>query len=203
MGCFGYICRHCGKNIREGEIAHLTHVRHDKVLGEVVGHYDSYGGVVEDNYFHKDNNDTVNSADEICKSCFDCKDTYKGKTVEIEGRRYTLGLLYGEIISVSHWINDEYAEGLAKALGTASVIIDAAMKIADIRDRHDCDYYKASELANSIMDELPAIEQSTYSGIIAYHEKCYQIAKRRGTLSNVPSDDDPNQSWGKPRKAFI
>lgn len=52
MGCYGYICRGCGSNIRGdyhdgGERAVMIHVRHGKELGRVEGHYDEYGGVVE------------------------------------------------------------------------------------------------------------------------------------------------------------
>ena len=83
MGCYSYLCNHCGKNLRGGEQVHLIHLRHGKILGEAEGTFDAYGSVVENKGF--DNavfnkwdgvpKENPNSHDEVIKSCFDLEDS--------------------------------------------------------------------------------------------------------------------------------
>lgn len=83
MGCYSYICNHCGKNIRGGEQVHLIHLRHGKVLGEAEGTYNMYGSVEEDYGFNNavfDKWDGVdksdpNGHDEVMVSSFDLDDS--------------------------------------------------------------------------------------------------------------------------------
>lgn len=75
MGCFGYICSVCETQIvgdchAGGELCRLQHIRDDEVIGEVIGHYNEYGGVIEDETYRNDDDDNPNNHDEICKSEF-------------------------------------------------------------------------------------------------------------------------------------
>lgn len=58
------------------------------------------------------------------------------------------------------------------------------------------------DLIRAEWDNLPRIEMDGYSGIVAYHSSCYKRAMRKKTFNLVPSENDPNQSWGKIRKRF-
>ena len=49
---------------------------------------------------------------------------------------------------------------------------------------------------------LPKYVPETYSGIIAYHANCFRIAMKKNTFKLVPSEDDPMQGGGQPRKRF-
>ena len=83
MGCYSYICNHCGKNIRYGEKAHLIHLRHGEIIGEAEGTYDSYGSVEENEGFDNAvfnkwdgvNPADPNSHDEVMISSFDLPDS--------------------------------------------------------------------------------------------------------------------------------
>lgn len=205
MGCFGFICKHCGKNIREEELCHLIHIRDGEILGEAVGHYNSYGGVEENDIFFKDN-DTINSSDEILDSMLYMSTSYRGKCIQLEGELYNSRLIYGLATSASGWFrhnfDEEFINKLIKETKTPKEIVDIAQK-ASKEDDPVVRSYVISGLVNELMENLPESVMDKYSGLIAYHEKCYNIAKKKGTLSKVPSDDDPNQGGGKPRKSFL
>lgn len=40
------------------------------------------------------------------------------------------------------------------------------------------------------------------SGIVAWHKKCYDEATEEQCNDLTPSEDDPDQSWGRIRKRF-
>lgn len=85
MGSFGYICKGCGSNIRGeavlgGEKCVLIHVRHGKELGRVEGHYNEFGGVIEqkslpERFKFMGNFPQANSAREIGISEMDLPDS--------------------------------------------------------------------------------------------------------------------------------
>lgn len=137
MGCFGYICKGCytpinGDCFDGGENAILIHVRHGKEVGRTQGHYDEYGGVIEEENLPEEqkfrgDQDGINGHNEICKSEFDLED--------------------------SIYANED------------------------------------KKLDN-------------YSGIAAWHVKCYEEASDRKRNNLKPSKSDPNQSWGKVRDRF-
>lgn len=85
MGCFGYICPVCNTQIvgdcfKGGELCRLKHVRHGKVIGETVGHYNEYGGVMEDPDFRSSRSSKkkhANSHEEIFSSEFSQEDSFK------------------------------------------------------------------------------------------------------------------------------
>lgn len=89
MGCFGYICKGCGTPIigkssdDGGESCIMYHVRHGEVLGSVEGHYNEYGGVVEqenlpeyEKFRGEEDAGHHNSHYEIHKSEFGLEDSY-------------------------------------------------------------------------------------------------------------------------------
>lgn len=80
MGCFSYICPHCGMNIRESEKCVLIHLRHSKILGFTQGHYNSYGSVDEEDlnsrYGYRNDVGGENCQDEIWKSEFQLEDSF-------------------------------------------------------------------------------------------------------------------------------
>lgn len=86
MGCFGYVCKGCGTPIRGncytgGEKCVLIHVRHGEELGCVEGHYNEYGGVIEQEGLTEDirfmgSGEGINSHSEICESLSRLEDSY-------------------------------------------------------------------------------------------------------------------------------
>ena len=79
MGSFGYMCPVCETSIRGncgtgGELCVLIHKRHGKEIGRIVGHYNEFGGVMEDedyrghNATYRNGEINVNSHKELCKS---------------------------------------------------------------------------------------------------------------------------------------
>ncbi len=83
MGCYSYICNHCGKNIRGDEQVHLIHLRHGKIMGEAEGTYNCYGSVEEDEGLDNAVFDKwrdvpktdPNCHDEVMRSIFHLKDS--------------------------------------------------------------------------------------------------------------------------------
>lgn len=49
---------------------------------------------------------------------------------------------------------------------------------------------------------LKEVTRESFSGIVAYHSICYRKAIKDGTFNLIPSELDPNQSWGNVRKKF-
>lgn len=54
MGSYSYICKECGKPLKGdccngGDNCVLIHIRHSVVEGFTKGHYNEYGGVIEEN----------------------------------------------------------------------------------------------------------------------------------------------------------
>lgn len=63
--------------------------------------------------------------------------------------------------------------------------------------------YKSDNIFKRGFDSLRPVVLDSYSGIVAYHKKCYNQAIKQGTFNLVPSEYDPNQSWGRVRKKYI
>ena len=51
--------------------------------------------------------------------------------------------------------------------------------------------------------KLERVKLDKYSGIVAWHSKCYNRASEEEKKDLTPSLPDPDQSWGKVRKQFI
>ena len=193
MGCFGYICKGCGTPVRGdcfngGELCHMKHVRHGEVIGEVTGHYDEYGRVIEQD---KDQPgafrgyvDGPNSHREICKSEFDFEDS-DGSHLNymriIDGERIS----WDTFLSIRHfeiYIKfKDHAEGMESAL-------------TELEKSHDA--------LREEFDSYPKVEREIKSGIAVWHKKCYDKATDEQRADLTPSAPDPDQSCGKVRKKF-
>ena len=184
MGMYGYICKHCGQSIRGGEIAHLIHVRHGEVLGECSGHYNSYGGVEENPIFdrwEKIADGSPNCHDEIMLSMFDLPDSAERTPDAIPSK-----LMDGKPVS--------FKDAMFKMYGTRSIFeLPDRGSLETLRDEYEA-------LPDNQTIVLP---EKRKSGVVAYHEKCFCIAKKKNKIDLTPSEGDPNQSWGEPRKKFI
>lgn len=96
-----YSCNGCGLWIRSGENAVLKHIRHGEVLGEAAGHYDSCGGIIEDETYRNDDRNSLNCHDEIWKSEYQCCDSIQfGDT---EGPVRSEGAAKGHGSGVEAW----------------------------------------------------------------------------------------------------
>ena len=62
--------------------------------------------------------------------------------------------------------------------------------------------YKSDNIFKRGFDSLKPVVLDAYSGIVAYHKKCYNQAIKQGTFNLIPSEYDPNQSWGRVRKKY-
>lgn len=190
MGCFGYICKGCGTPVNGNELCIMKHVRHSEVLGEVVGHYNEYGGVIEqegrENAFRSEGDNDPNSHYEICQSEFSMNDSredrelrmYKGKKVDI--RLYQLDR-DNEILD--KWVNNSSDEANAEIRHIGSKEFEEECK----------EEFKKLQLAP---------QPETHSGIAAWHKKCYDEATEEERNNLAPSDLDPEQSWGEAREEF-
>ena len=86
MGSYSYICKECGKPLKGdccngGDNCVLIHIRHSVVEGFTKGHYNEYGGVIEENAlpeserFDGPENTSINGHSEIHHSEFRLKDS--------------------------------------------------------------------------------------------------------------------------------
>ena len=162
----------------------MKHIRHDKVLGEVVGHYDEYGGVLEQDW---QNDADINSHYELCQSEFDMDDSRVG----IELRIYKGIAMDADLHRLSYG-NDVLDKGIE---GTTDEAIEAVRYINSQEFIDECE---------ASFKELPlAPRPKTHSGIAAWHKKCYDEATEKERNDTTPSEQDPDQSWGEPREEFI
>lgn len=188
MGCYSYICNHCHGNLRGGEKVHLTHVRHGQVLGEVEGTYNEYGSVKEETTFDKWDgvpSTDPNCHDEVMASCFDFKDSAQLELQEqvriYEGKEYDF-LAFVDMKCMEN--PDKYSS--SKWWPHPS--LDWYIRDQFIPEFEALEYAKGFEPA---------------SGVAAYHARCYDVAKKKGTLTMTPSKSDPDQGCGAARKKFL
>lgn len=248
MGCFGYICKHCGSSIRGdcfsgGEHCVMIHVRSGEEVGWVDGHYDEYGRVIEQEGMDEElkfrgDGKGVNSHNEICNSEFRLEDSYSkvselkiynDKRVTFE--RYCKEIISADIQKVNYDITslpyyslikkeidktdvptlDEYIEKYQ-----AFMSLNTEDKGNALIEQYHLDFlakliievimhklYKSDNIFKCGFDYLEPVVLEAYSGIVAYHKKCYNQAIKQGTFNLIPSEYDPNQSWGKVRKKYI
>ena len=190
MGNYSYVCRGCGKSIREGEKAHLIHLRHSEVLGEAEGPYNGYGGVDGDLVFDRHGEESVGSPcchDEIIKSSFHLDDSYSDCR---KGEKH-LKMLNGKPISLVEFGKKMHEENPVDYPHAETRPFEWDWDLQELCK----EAYEALEDA-----ELP----NTHSGVLAYHAVCYHKLVDAGKpLSEKPSESDPNQGWGEPRAQFM
>lgn len=230
MGCFGYICKGCGTPINGdcftgGEKCILIHVRHGEILGKTEGHYNEYGGVIEDPTFRNDDESNPNNHKEICSSEFDFKDSildefrvkrlYKEKEVdwftylqtivreELENHGYILDFCsFYDIISEE--TKEEYLSVFQESTlfnGKKDAVYHQRLfyiAYFDLERNHDWRYKVEEDFL-----KLPlANTTGNFSGTVAWHSKCYHSATEEERNNLMPSFRDPNQASGKVRKKF-
>lgn len=225
MGCFGYLCKGCGEQIvgdscNGGELCVLIHVRHGEEMGRTVGHYDEYGGVKEDSVWRKC--DGVNSHEEICKSEFMLEDSYnksdKKHIYNGEECSYYIYIkrLVNEVMTYCEYdINKSRFKDLLteNELSRYNEIYEELLTLTDDGDilkkkarlRIELEMALENSQAYWVIHEefikLPVPELQEYSGIVAWHKKCYDESENKDDL--IPSEHDPNQSWGEPKEEFM
>lgn len=226
MGCFGYICKGCNTSIigdcfDGGEKAILIHVRHGEELGRVEGHYNEYGGVIEQKDLDEDdkfrgNGSGINSHDEICESELRLFDSYEKV---IEKRRFN-----GQVITYENYlalklmedakltdirkskyfpfIGDYMQNVIIEKLESGDTVEEEMARIrfmgADLM--YHTNIWKLPDYEEFLALEPPNLE--SYSGIIAWHSLCYENATEEEKADLTPSKSDPNQSWGEVRDKY-
>jgi hypothetical protein len=209
MGCFGYICKGCKTSIRGdcntgGERCILIHVRSGKEVGRTSGHYDEYGSVAEDKTF-RTSELSLNSHDEICKSELFLPDSFRG-----EGKRCYKGVavnrdqLYHAVIQ-THKIKLKIEKDNARQDCRDSKITKKEMDgILDKLALRECELEVSVDIrkeVSELWEILPRAQGVIYSGIAAWHHKCYKETPEQ-QQDLTPSVSDPDQSWGRIRKEY-
>lgn len=224
MGCFGYICKGCGTPIigecfDGGEKCVLIHVRHGREIGRTEGHYDEYGGVVEDPVFRSTDDSNPNGHNEICKSEMEFADSYFNLILNREYRGEVMPFYSYVEKSVKNELKEndgkwedctfyDYLPDKIKhcILGLSSMSFKNSpggqdiMKICE--DMAIEALIKEYKYEKTYM-ELPIPHRKEYSGIVAWHSKCYHNASKAEQENLMPSERDPDQSCGEVRKEFI
>lgn len=207
MGNFGYICKCCGKNVRTGELCVMKHIRHSEVLGEVTGHYDGYGRIMEEETKEirfRGNNDTINGHDSICESEFDMEDSltefvervYKEENINFFDFKtkciFEILMLFeddvdetGFIAKIKKYTSENPDE---KFLAKKTKYLKSNQFVHDCKEK---------------FERLPLVVHSTYSGIAVWHKKCYDETTEENKADVYPSKQDVHQSWGEPRKQYL
>lgn len=180
MGSFGYMCPGCGKNVRAGELCVLRSVLHGEVIDQVVGHYDEYGSVEEENAFD-------------VKKSGDYQFHHEDSSYKIETSRVHDGKL---IDSFWYWAgkNERYHE--------ESINVLNRMRAGEVVT----DFPKPIKYEDAVAEwrELPKPDWSfARSGVSAYHKYCFDRLSDEEKAKNIPSRSDPDQSWGRPRKKYM
>lgn len=248
MGCFGYICKHCGTPIigsctdEGGEKCILIHVRNGKELGRVEGHYNEYGGVSEEEHLDeklkfRGEENPINSHYEIHQSEFGMDDSYliiadkkiyNGKEVnfqkfykekykkDLKNINYDISKLsYFDIVNTIIKKSDSLTELFYKyqtAYGKYLCINNEKEKtfleynmdiyLDIIFDESIWIFFEGNNDFTKEFNNLENVTREHYSGIVAYHSKCYHKAIKEGTFNLIPSKQDPDQSWGEVREEY-
>lgn len=216
MGCFGYICKGCNTSIRGncfsgGEKCVLIHVRNGAEVGRVEGHYDEYGRVIEqanlpENEKFRGNSDGINGHRAICESEYRLVDSY-GKLEEMR-------VYKGKIVDRSGYFRMLASEIMANNLQSEFIpkLSDVDTRILNEREPGMMqDFYTEFAIQNYLETDReywqrflrlrkPKLEK--YSGVVAWHSKCYKDATDAEKQNMIPSKSDPNQSWGRVRKKY-
>jgi len=190
MGCFGNICKGCGTPINGncqtgGEKCVLIHVRHGKEVGRVEGHYDEYGRVIEqeglpEEDIYRGDNDGINGHSAICDSEFSLDDSYC--------RLLELRIYKGQ--EIPHW---EYTIIVKRELS----LLHGTAEAERIWNENESNGVYERQFA-----ALPTPTRECYSGTAAWHSLCYHQATSEAQANLLPSETDPDQSWGRVRKKF-
>ena len=234
MGSFGYMCPVCETSIRGnfgegGELCILIHKRHGEEIGRTEGHYNEYGGVVEDKYFRSDEETDAsgkqnrNTHSYICQSEIEMPDSNAFGKVHFlpDGERFDASFAsYGtdgffkmdrRFESFRAGYTDALREQVArlekgkklfyKNCGNEQSLTkeEQEMIIAYLK----FDHKTAPELSQYLIDwirNLPKLVPA--SGTTAVHKKCYDSLSEEEQKALPISKHDPDQSWGGVREEY-
>lgn len=234
MGSFGYMCPCCKTSIRGessfgGELCVLIHKRQGKEIGRIIGHYNEFGGVVENedyrghNATYRNGEINLNSHKEICKSEMDLEDSNAfgsmhvlpgGKPLDRSHAAYNAtwflsfesrfeSFKEGYPLSVCNKA-DDLRRG--RELWFKHFTSDEALNEEDKKLRTaflDADCELDAEMKGYMVNWIASLPQLIpTSGTVAVHKKCYDALSVEEQLALPISKHDPDQSWGKVRKKY-
>ena len=224
MEPFSYLCRHCGKSILIGSEAHLLHVRHGKVIGEVEGKYNGQGTVEKETIFGA--GWQISYGEKTVEIHLDLD--YEERDIKLQllrdsqnkQRNFRLNMEEGDMENINSFHNIQLSSGY---------YLDSAHPREDLMKKRlfqgiPCSLYEfaiemtgrdGTPLKEKLMwaesiDELKSylreaesgyynlpknhsfIKPFRKSGIVAFHKRCFEIAKssKKG-VPLTPSSDDP------------
>ena len=211
-----------------GEKTIMIHVRHGEELGRVEGHYDEYGRVIEEegldeNTRFRGDKISTNSHKEICESEFRLKDshyrlsqlkTYKERECDFSGFvaamvREGLAVKIKDFIMTPTFklISEDLQNRLLTRVnelnesGIGEELLLCTSEIYHYETEIFDELYN-NEVIRTTFNNLERVKSETYSGIIAWHSVCYKKATDEEKANLMPSDSDPNQSWGRVREKY-
>ena len=215
---------------RGGEKCVMIHVRHGEEMGRVEGHYDEYGRVIEqegmdEELVFRGEGDGINSHYEICKSEFDFEDSYhqmvnkrifNGKIVT--GRNFLEEMVKDELkkhnycpkkCDFYYMLSNEEQKAIDTCYNTYLALrkiknevgLSAARELVVYHCRLACEHC-LTQYYYQKFKRLKQVKIDKYSGIVAWHSKCYKQATEEQKRDLTPSKSDPDQSWGKVRKMY-
>lgn len=192
MGCFGYLCSVCNKQIvgncfTGGEHSILIHKRHGLEVGRTVGHYNEYGGTLEDELYRSDKVAGPNSHDEICDSEMSLADSKS-----FHGRKMVRGTSVPISDMKSHYVQHLEMRLSLEALKNGSF---EDYDFPDIWSQWDQPEYEHEKKFQEYLDSFEDVE--SLSGTVACHFLCYQALSEAEKGDLKLSESDPDQSWGK------
>lgn len=220
MGCFGYLCKGCGTPINGdcfsgGEKCILIHARHGIEIARVEGHYNEYGSVIEQNDLpeherFRGNSDGLNGHKEICNSEMYFEDSYLGLSEKRVYRNQELTYLeFARLFRTEIELIDPFQHPKYRKIDVNKrkeihdklrLDPDGAVRMARM---NLWEYLYTEGIYEAEFVRLGFPKREKYSGIVAWHSLCYTKASEEQRVALIPSDSDPNQSWGPVRKKYI
>lgn len=120
--------------------------------------------------------------------------SYSNKTPQIKEKLLTVNKYYTNYKKYKN-VDNEMASVYASGVVTFTL---SALDLVS---------WRLYENKNSVFymeyNKLPDVKLEKYSGIVAYHSLCYEKAVEDGSFNLIPSQLDPDQSWGPIRKKYV
>jgi len=204
MGLYSYMCRCCNQSIRGNEKCVLIHRRHGEELGRAIGSYNGYGGVLENNAFCSrkallpDGQLNSNSHNEISES-EDREDAYSNDLRVLSDGTVLSMMDFSVALNTARFILrcqeslDDMSALVTKVLTDEPAAGTAFVKEMSVLPSHD---------VKKRWKSLP-VPEIPFSGIVAFHEKCFRKLSEEEVAKMPPSERDPEQGCGKPRKKHL
>ena len=178
MGMFSYLCKGCKRGLHEGDACRLTLVDKGKVLKRSIGTYDGYGGIEENKNFRPDE-----------KSETDPYDHHTMCDIEEDS-----------IYSLPN--EDDYYRFLNNYIDFHKPQEDLMKEVESMTGNNIFNGLHYYNLETGFIDpvlfryKLKAPE----SGVIAWHQKCFDKSDLVRKICLIPSYHDPDQGWKSDRE---